>query len=563
MSEEGVRKYERYNLAFWLHKVAPECEETSSAFKRLQEANPEFKPREHPDLDFYVTVGWGDPGSAAAAHELLKLDPETQFETICNAPGPDLLKAAELSSGRGLAVLDKAARSKYWGEHLWGNLLKGIDSPSHSEDEMRSVLELSLLNIIEIPRTDDVLRVLASVFERATKHPPAAKQLIAERREHLQEFVEILQRQFLHSPSIEIEWLQPDSGTDWLGYAINHPGGDAALGLIHLLDSVEPDAPEADEARNWAFEQLKECLAHTGTAFEVAARVSMFWQFGYMYSRDFEWAKDNLLPLLDWSNKKVAQQSWHGLLGWSSYTEPLVRELLPYYEGTFDHIQDLGHRRGLNDWPEVFCSRIALFAVHGPVHPLDGRGWLFEFVRKASAEHLREFAVQIGQRLSGLDTSGVELIWEKWLHRYWQNRINGIPRGIEADEVWPMLEWFPDLLPVADEALACIRESPSAPVPQHTSLFYGLAREVDVEANPEAVAEFILLSLCDQRSFIESWRCSDLVSLAERLAVALAAERREVWLGQLATRLYELQCIDAERADQLHGKSQDPSGEAT
>jgi hypothetical protein len=552
--EREIHEYERYNLAYWLQTIAPECGETSAAFMRLQEANPEFAPCEHPDLDVYVTVSWGSPHTDGAALELLKLDPETHFETICEAGGSDLSRAAELSSKWGLAVLDKAVRSEHWEEHLWINLLRGLDSPNHPPDVIQSVLELSLPVIKEVPRTQDVFRVLASTFERAAKNKATAKQLITEHQSHLEEFVVILQPLLSRPPSIDSPWLQDTSESDWIGYAINRAGGDISLALVHLLNDSDLHPDDGDGRRDWVFKQLTSCLDNTGSAFEVAARVSMFLNFGYLYQRNREWTKENLLPLLDWSNAEVAQQSWHGLLGWGHYTELLVHELLPHFEDTFDHITNLGHRRGLDDWPKIFCSRIALFAMHGPVHPLEGQGWLLDFLRKASADHLSEWARRIGVLLSELDEEATKWVWDKWLHQYWQMRFSGVPRPIQDEEVWPMLEWFPDLLPVANEALECIRQTSSASAPTHIRLFEHLAREVDLEVWPEEIAEFMLLSLRSTVTLSESWWRDDLVDITRRLGLALPQDTRDYWLEQITNRLYELRCIGSEQALNLRGE---------
>ena len=65
------------------------------------------------------------------------------------------------------------------------------------------------------------------------------------------------------------------------------------------------------------------------------------------------------------------------------------------------------------------------------------------------------FAVEVGRRLQHhMDEAKQQEWWERWLKRYWENRLRGAPAGeLEVSEVAQMLEWLPHLTAVFPEAV--------------------------------------------------------------------------------------------------------------
>jgi hypothetical protein len=56
---ERSAKYEIYNLLVWLVRTAPEWAEAANQLETLRRTHPDFGPREHPDMNWSMTVGWG------------------------------------------------------------------------------------------------------------------------------------------------------------------------------------------------------------------------------------------------------------------------------------------------------------------------------------------------------------------------------------------------------------------------------------------------------------------------------------------------------------------------
>jgi hypothetical protein len=205
----------------------------------------------------------------------------------------------------------------------------------------------------------------------------------------------------------------------------------------------------------------------------------------------------------------------------------------------------------VNDWARAFCSRLALFAVHGPIHPLENDAWLMRFIHSANAKHIVMWAERVEQLLAGLDSEGIVNVWHKWLRDYWDARNGGRPVPVTSDEAWAMLEWFPGLSPVAGDALECVKGMPVANPPSHTELYRRLSKMLENGADPGKVAEFLLLSLKGQSSMLQVWYCPDVVEAAERALYSIPDESR-VSLGQpIIERLFEVGCISQDRAEEL------------
>ena len=62
--------YTRFNLLAWLHRTLPADPRITAAFAALQEAHPEYQPREHPDLNMYVTSGFVEDAEPFSPDEL-------------------------------------------------------------------------------------------------------------------------------------------------------------------------------------------------------------------------------------------------------------------------------------------------------------------------------------------------------------------------------------------------------------------------------------------------------------------------------------------------------------
>ena len=65
-SGRDIRDYERYNLLVWLSADQADTDPVYAALSAAQAAHSDYAPREHPDLDFWVSVGTFDESATEA-----------------------------------------------------------------------------------------------------------------------------------------------------------------------------------------------------------------------------------------------------------------------------------------------------------------------------------------------------------------------------------------------------------------------------------------------------------------------------------------------------------------
>ena len=104
--------------------------------------------------------------------------------------------------------------------------------------------------------------------------------------------------------------------------------------------------------------------------------------------------------------------------------------------------------------------RYANMMVYNIDEPLSK--WAPELFKNSDDEDRYTFAWEIGRILENMaDAQKIEL-WDRWLRRYWENRLSGIPRPLEHKEVKEMLRWPRDLQVVFDDAVELATEMPTA-----------------------------------------------------------------------------------------------------
>lgn len=128
-----TRKYKVYNLLVWLHGVAPDCSLATERFKAMQEAHPDFRPREHPDFDTWTTVGWGGPQSPLTVKELLSKNLKKRL-TGCS-------HIRETSSW-GQTVKEELVQDLWgrWMDNYWSQRITGIPLPLSQDEKDEMVL---------------------------------------------------------------------------------------------------------------------------------------------------------------------------------------------------------------------------------------------------------------------------------------------------------------------------------------------------------------------------------------------------------------------------------------
>ena len=85
--------------------------------------------------------------------------------------------------------------------------------------------------------------------------------------------------------------------------------------------------------------------------------------------------------------------------------------------------------------------------------------------------------------------------WNRWLKRYWQNRLEGVPKPLESDEIKRMMDWLPYLKGVFSEAVELAIQMPQSESggKRESWVIFALQDRSDLlETHPEATAKLVL-----------------------------------------------------------------------
>lgn len=169
---------------------------------------------------------------------------------------------------------------------------------------------------------------------------------------------------------------------------------------------------------------------------------------GYFFSWDRDFSESQLLPILDWDRDPiVAQQSWSVLLGYNRGTSvEFEMRLLPYYKQFANRMMPM--LKGTTERSEQFDERalsnlghnLAAVAVVALNNPIDS-GFFRDFLPLLPDSVRGGLAEGIGDFLERLGTDKRHLLWIRWLRKYLDLRLIGIPVALSPLEASHMLGW--------------------------------------------------------------------------------------------------------------------------
>ena len=133
--EIEVRPYERYNALVWLSTEQDSGDPVQEALGAMQKKYPNFAPREHPDVNFWVTVGGQPEPEEEAAGRFRELTPEDLVAALAVEPTIDagydgravLLELQDYLdhiSGQELDLMDSLLIQSVWSPAVWSTVLR-------------------------------------------------------------------------------------------------------------------------------------------------------------------------------------------------------------------------------------------------------------------------------------------------------------------------------------------------------------------------------------------------------------------------------------------------------
>lgn len=483
------RDYSVFNFMVWITAVDPQLEIASTQLARIRLENPDFGPREHPDLDHWMSTGMTPSPSLVPTedlHERIEHDAQLLLIEIFsmteeNWPGVPPIRDAmqQLSSvvtqwpGDGITLLSTGIDLNTNQElDLWCAVIAGWGNAKPNEEQWSSILKM----LESRPAGNEVARTICTLLEFGSRKSefelpfsliPIARNLA------------------------KLIWIDLPNSEDyesfsfgWYGYAINSSAGALAQFWVHSISSEWRGAGDSWAGANEDTKsELTAMLIDPGSR-GAAARAIFGSQLLFLFSADEQWCLQNLLPIFEWTANvsPLCIQAWDGYLQVGRWNERLLQAgLLELLRNSSDSIESR-----LPFLVDKFCQHMAAIALYSEINPLSSH-WLAKFIAGSTPKVRESWAHWINQILSSNTMELGEARWNEWIHTYWNQRLRGIPARLSIAEASTMAAWTPNFGEGFPDAVKLVEET-QAPLEHRELLVHKLV-------DSEALTQFPLESI--------------------------------------------------------------------
>lgn len=477
----------RYNWIEWLHRADSDCVIVKSALETLMDEHPEFTPREHPDSLFWTTSGPADFQSPLKAQELLAKPPSEWLPYLLAYHGEGFFGPNR--TGLLLKVREAATKEFSWGVQL----AEQLESEGRWESDIWPKLLQSWSPKLDHDKQGQVLRLLFNADLLAIHYRLVAEHLLSLLKDGGLQWDSDLLPQANGVASALRPYLRCEPTAfekdDWFFKAINHSAGKLAEYWLRSI-ALWRQSPDSEAAAMCDL-HLQELLAIVGDDTQSGAlgkAVLCAWM-PFLLNADYTWSKARLMPLFTGSSDTPGvQAAWHGFV-YGRHLGPEVAELMEdrflWAIGRIDTVF------ADDDLRKHFLDRVAAMVVFFVDDPSEE--WIPRVFAFASHPGDREhFVWSIGTYLENMDSTSQELLWERFLRRYWEDRINGVPPpSLSEEEVKIMLEWTPRFKTLFPDAVNLAIQMPGVTL-DDSHLIYRIEEEKLWEKYPESTGKLLV-----------------------------------------------------------------------
>ena len=557
-NEEHSRKEEytaeqHFDWFDWLDQSDPNCTLARQALDEVLAEYPNFKRKEYSNPMDWIFSDWEAPQSPWTPEQLLEnpashwLDNLLSFqiteEEYLDHGGirKSIEEAIKRDFDWGLDLANALDEAEKWDVYVWAVLINTWSRMNLDEDQHSKVL--GWLGKTELyPKHS---REVSDALYALVKHdgPAYALNLLPQANE------------IAATLWCRLDRDQPiEESDDWLRSASSHPAGSLAhfwlFGFLLWRDHQDPKPTVLSEEYCTALSRIMNDRSLPGKLGRtVLANLS-----ACLLAVDKNWAENNLLPLFA-PRSDDFYAVWDGFLT-SRVLNPTGRDPNPTVakamaDWFFKAVEQINSNR-FNQRDQFIKDYIDIL-THFVEDPIDE--WIPKLFQYASpkapsttTETTRterqflphdvqgiktDFALEVCLRLQVMDESAQQEWWQRWLKRYWKNRLQGVPAGeFESGEVANMLDWLPHLGVVFPEAVDLAVRMPQIPS-RNCWIIAGLSKidENDLwQSFPKRVAKLLIyLWGCNFSRY--DWRSArDLIDnlLSSNISSKLKEELEEI-----------------------------------
>ena len=451
--------YHQFNWFQWLRNADPNCSLLEAELARIRSQYPQFQPREHPDLNYWIgkaswcTGPWtveellAKPASSWLS-DLLDYQPNEQefarkdrigmLRTVC--------EAVENNVTWGLDLADAMTAKSAWDSDLWEYVTTAWGKAKLNSDTMEHVLSHLSDEHLHQYHVKSIINVL-SMLTKGVKEM---------NKDDIMKFLNKANSiaVALYSLAAATEYLSlisyPDNICSWLDNAINHPSGKLAEFWLDSIILWYNQQAESPQALNAEYRDALDAIIEDHGIPGKLGRTILASRFHFLNYVDSGWTEQHLLPLFDAENEDF-HCVWDGYLVLGQLSPPIAELLKDKFIS--------GLQRGIQVFLEERLARFIHFYIFVITYLVndDKDRWIstfFEQVReKPKLKHM--FTTQVGHLLYNLNESSQNEWWNVWLKDYWSNRLQGVPYPLDDAEIATIFEeWMIHLQGVFPEAVA-------------------------------------------------------------------------------------------------------------
>lgn len=474
--DEEYRHRRILNLLSWLHKASPGYELVTDSLGIIKQSYPSLEPDEHPDSNAWLYSELTVERGPVSVEELLSMKPAEHLDWLLTYQGggfqeadrDDLLfrivEAAEKSFDWGWRLSCALETRERWEADLWDSIFRGWTKSVIEHNHWDSVLNLLDTHPQLLKFSDPLARLLENGSSREDGGIPIDSLALAENIA-----ARLWDMCVGEGPPVE-----RSGNEDWLDKAINHSGGRITLFWLHAISKRRAAQEEGRELNCSPYLDRFQGVVAGKSLPEQMGLIILASQIHFLYVIDPVWTKDNLLPLFNWSgDADRAAQAWHGFLIWGRWNQAFLHDILPLYLQSITKESICNHAT-LRD---RLCGHLASIAIFGSNDPVAEK-WLYQFLLAVTEEMHIIWARQFGHQLGSLKEDQIRSLWERWLRKYWESRINGVPVALSDNEKKEMVPWVLPLLPAFSEVVDLISRMGAPNIPE--SFLYGELRDKEI-----------------------------------------------------------------------------------
>jgi hypothetical protein len=468
----------------WLLQAKPDCSLAGSALMPIREKYPDWRSSDHPDLTHWMgSAEWVGSESPWSVEQLLSREPSEHLHDLLTFEGKhfdgpsrdgllsNVREACKQKACWAFMLAQTLTEKTQWSSDLWPALMRGLQENDLGIDGWRDLLTIASNPALQSEHVYDIANLIYALIGNGGK--PFALDLLEQ------------------ANAISLTtWLaleanpQDEKSEGWLSRAINRPAGvivefwtEGLSLLVRGKTGAERTMPE--NYRHWFMLVLDDRTSKGGMGCSVLAS-----QTAFLFGLDEKWTCQHIIPLFSDPDRQKFAQAWDGFLTRGRLYPTLADALLPAFVSAIPRLSvDLVGRR--QRFIEYYTA-LAVFHVSDPTQKL-----LPALFQRGSSEDRLTFASQIGYFLRNIVQPAKQKLWDGWLHRYWQGRLQGVLATLDEAEIRKMLGWLPHLDSAFPDAVALAVRSPAIQI-EHSFTLVALRESDLVTRFPEETAELLI-----------------------------------------------------------------------